>query len=81
MSRISDDPASRPDEENPEWTAETFAEAKPAREVLAKYIGETAAQELLNRRPGRPVKENRKVNQTLRLDADVVEAYRKAGRR
>jgi len=26
------------------------------------------------------VKENRKVNQALRLDADVVEAYRSAGK-
>jgi uncharacterized protein (DUF4415 family) len=72
--------ASRPDEENPEWTAENFARARPAAEVLPQYIGEAATQELLRRSPGRPVQETRKVNQTLRLDADVVEAYRQEGK-
>jgi uncharacterized protein (DUF4415 family) len=28
---------------------------------------------------GRPPKENRKVNQTLRIDPDVLEAYRQEG--
>ena len=32
------------------------------------------------RRRGRPRKASPKVNQTLRLDADVVEAYRRQGR-
>jgi uncharacterized protein (DUF4415 family) len=72
--------ASEPDEDNPEWTAEDFARARPAAEVLPKYIGEEATQELLRRSPGRPTKEVRKINQTLRLDADVVEAYRQAGK-
>jgi len=72
--------ASRPDEDDPEWTAEDFARARPAAEVLPQYIGEEPTRELLRRSPGRPVQEVRKVNQTLRLDADVVEAYRKAGK-
>jgi len=72
--------ASRPDEENPEWTAEDFARARPAAEVLPKYIGGAATQELLRRGPGRPQQETRKVNQTLRLDPDVLEAYRQAGK-
>jgi len=72
--------ASRPDEDNPEWTAEDFAHARPAAEVLPQYIGEEATRELLRRSPGRPVQEIRKVNQTLRLDPDVLEAYRQAGK-
>lgn len=72
--------ASRPDEDNPEWTAEDFARARPAAEVLPQYIGEAATQELLRRGPGRPVQDVRKVNQTLRLDADVLEAYRQEGK-
>jgi uncharacterized protein (DUF4415 family) len=72
--------ASRSDEDNPEWTAEDFARARPAAEVLPQYIGEAATQELLRRGPGRPVQDVRKVNQTLRLDADVLEAYRQAGK-
>jgi uncharacterized protein (DUF4415 family) len=34
---------------------------------------------MIRRRPGRRAKADRKVNQTLRLDADVVEAYRQSG--
>jgi uncharacterized protein (DUF4415 family) len=49
--------ASRPDEDNPEWTAEDFTRARPAAEVLPQYIGEEATRELLRRSPGRPVQE------------------------
>ena len=34
----------------------------------------------LRRGRGRPPKEDRKVNQTLRIDVDVLEAYRQQGR-
>lgn len=73
-------PASRPDEDNPEWTREDFAAARPAAEVLPEYIGETATRTLIRRGRGRPRKLDRKVNQTLRLDPDVVEAYRQEGK-
>jgi uncharacterized protein (DUF4415 family) len=53
MSMPDDDPASRPDEDNPEWTAEDFAEARPALEVIGAVFGAPAA-EALRRRPGRP---------------------------
>jgi uncharacterized protein (DUF4415 family) len=79
MARKRDDRASRPDEDNPEWTAEDFARARPASEVLPKFIGQAATDELLRRGRGRPAKRNRKVNQTLRLDPDVLEAYRREG--
>jgi uncharacterized protein (DUF4415 family) len=34
----------------------------------------------MRRRPGRPEKADKKINQTLRLDADVLNAYRQEGR-
>ncbi len=74
-----DDRASKPDDDCPELTAEDFARARPASEVLPQLIGEEAWQALLQRPRGRPAKPDRKVNQTLRLDPDVLEAYRRQG--
>jgi uncharacterized protein (DUF4415 family) len=79
MGKVSDRRASQPDEENPEVTEAMFAAARPAAEVLPKFIGERATQELLRRGRGRPVKENKKVSQNLRLDPDVLEAYKQEG--
>ncbi len=80
MNKIRDrGRASRPDAENPEVTAEAFAKARPAAEVLPRFIGEKAAQELLRRSRGRPAKENKKVSQNLRLDPDVLQAYKDSG--
>jgi uncharacterized protein (DUF4415 family) len=72
--------ASRPDEDNPEWTKEDFARARPAVEVLPKFIGKKATQVLMRRSRGRPQKADKKVNQTLRMDADVLKAYRREGK-
>jgi uncharacterized protein (DUF4415 family) len=77
--KTTKDRASRPDEENPEWTKEDFDRARPATEVLPEFIGERATQELIRRRRGRPQKADRKVNQTLRLDPDVLESFRQQG--
>ncbi len=79
MANGRDDPASRPDDDNPEWTAEDFANARPASEVLPKFIGEAATQELMRLSQGRPRKPAPKVDQTLRLDPDVVEAFQREG--
>ena len=70
----------RPDEDNPEWTVEDIAKARPAADVLPELIGDKAAQELLRRGRGRPRKDARKVNQTIRIDPDVLEAYRQEGK-
>jgi uncharacterized protein (DUF4415 family) len=78
MSKKKDDAASRPDEDNPEWTREDIRTARPALEVIVEKFGAKAA-EALRRGRGRPAKPDRKVNQTLRLDPDVVEAYRQEG--
>ncbi len=72
------DPASEPDEENPEWTSEDFRRARPALEVIAEVFGPEAAASLARR--GRPAKPDRKVNQTLRIDPDVLEAFRQEGK-
>jgi uncharacterized protein (DUF4415 family) len=79
MAKKIDDRASRPGEDNPEWTSDDFARARPASELLPRYIGRQATDELIRRGRGRPPKLDRKVNQTLRLDPDVVEAYRREG--
>ncbi len=73
-------PSTSIDDENPEWTAEDFARAKPASEVLPKLVGATAAAEMLRQKRGRPVSVNPKAHVNLRLDPDVVAAFRATGR-
>jgi uncharacterized protein (DUF4415 family) len=61
------------DEENPEWTEEMFARARPAREAHGEaFVG-------AQRRPGRPRKTEPKEAVSLRLDADVVRHLRAKG--
>ena len=79
MAKMKSDRASRPDDENPEWTKDDFAKARPAAEVLPEFIGKKATEELMRRGRGRPPKADKKVNQTLRLDPDVLEAFRQEG--
>ena len=66
------------DDENPEWTKEDFARARPAREVLPEIFGKKNAEALLRGR-GRPKLEQPKVAVTLRLDADVLAQLRASG--
>lgn len=62
--------------DNPEWTEEDFARARPASEVLGKE-----AATLLVRKRGRPAKspEERKTQLTLRLSPDLRTAMRSSG--
>jgi len=78
MAKKNDDPASRPDDVNPEWTLEAVRNARPALDVFSDVFGPVAANSLKRGR-GRPPKANKKINQTLRLDADVLDAYRRHG--
>lgn len=73
MSRKSKEPIF--DDDNPEWTAEDFARATkyPAGMKLKDIVEEIA------RARGRPKLDTPKEAISLRLDADVVEAYRKTG--
>jgi uncharacterized protein (DUF4415 family) len=45
-----------------------------------RAAGDKAAQELLRRGRGRLRKDARKVNQTIRIDPEVLEAYRQEGK-
>lgn len=73
-------PSTLIDDENPEWTAEDFTRARPASEVLPKLLGTAAAAEMLRPKRGRPVSTNPKAHVNLRLDPDVVAAFRATGR-
>jgi uncharacterized protein (DUF4415 family) len=64
-----------PDEENPEWTAEDFAAAKPFAEVFP----DLAAKEIARRGRG-PQKAPTKQLISLRLDVDVVQKFRATGK-
>ncbi len=64
------------DDDNPEWTAEDLARARPASEVLPPEV--IAA---FGRMRGRPAKPDaiRKRNVSLRLSPDVLDALRASG--
>lgn len=64
-----------PDEENPEWTAEDFRNAKPFAEVFP----DLAAKEIARRGRG-PQKAPRKQSISIRLDVDVLDKWRATGK-
>jgi uncharacterized protein (DUF4415 family) len=68
----------RTDPDNPEWTAETFRRARPAREVLAGIYGAAMAQRLLRPR-GRPKSEAPSQSISLRLPPDVLARWKAKG--
>jgi uncharacterized protein (DUF4415 family) len=61
-------------DENPEWTQQDFAKAKPALEVLPPDV---IAQ--FKNKGGRPRIENPKEAVKLRIDADVLARFRESG--
>jgi uncharacterized protein (DUF4415 family) len=67
---------SRPDAENPEWTAEEIRRARPLLDVLPK---ETAAAVGRYRGQRGPQKRPTKELISLRVDRDVVATYRATG--
>ena len=67
------------DDENPEWTAEHFARARPAAEVLVEQFGAEAVAQLLKPKLGRPLKEARKRAINIRLSPEVLEHFRATG--
>jgi uncharacterized protein (DUF4415 family) len=67
------------DEENPEWTAADFRRAQPAASVLPELFGAHKAAEMLRPKRGRPASSNPKAHVNLRLDAEVVDAFRASG--
>ena len=68
--------ASRPDAENPEWSSEDVREARPLMEALSSDTAEAIRRYRGQRGPQkRPTKELI----SLRVDRDVVAAYRSTG--
>src|SRR5437870_2664556 len=68
--------ASRPDPVNPEWTRKEIRDARPLLDVLP---GETAAAVRRYRGQRGPQKAPTKELISLRVDRDVVAAYRSTG--
>jgi len=83
------------DDENPEWTEEDFARARPAREVLppALYAALTdkrkphtitlvsdAEDRARQKRMGRPPSANPKQATTIRLPPQVLAAFKATGK-
>ena len=66
------------DEESPEWTAEDFARARPASEVLPHIFGQKVAREMLKPR-GRPRAEFPKERINIRLSHEVIGYFKLAG--
>ena len=64
------------DADNPEWTAEDFTRAKPAKDVLPETI-----YEAINRHRGQrgPQKVPVKKSVTVRLDPDIIDYYKAGG--
>jgi uncharacterized protein (DUF4415 family) len=69
----------RIDADAPEAKAEWFAQARPAKDVLANIVGAEAAKDMLKPRRGRPALDHPKEHVNIRLDADVVGAFRQGG--
>jgi uncharacterized protein (DUF4415 family) len=70
------------DQDNPELTEEFFARARPMIEVMPELVARLEAwqaQERRRRGDRGPQKSPTKVQLTLRIDRDVVEAYRATG--
>ncbi len=67
------------DKENPEWTKEDFQHARPGGEVLPELFGPQVAADMLKSR-GRPKAAETKTHFNIRLDADVLEAFKATGR-
>ena len=65
---IADDP------DNPEWTEEDFKNARPFAEVFPELA------ESIRKARGRPVMEKPKRQISLRLDPDVIDAFKATGK-
>ena len=68
------------DEENPEWTVEDFRKARAAREVLHEIFSKEVADEMLSKKPGRPLGSGVKESKTVRFDRDILDAFKATGK-
>ncbi|HEV3106789.1 MAG TPA: BrnA antitoxin family protein [Trinickia sp.] len=65
-------------DDNPAWGEAEFARARPAEEVLPELFGKEAAAKMVKPR-GRPKSASTKTPLKLRIDPDVVDAYKAQG--
>lgn len=79
MTKQRIDPDHPDFDENPEWTETDFANARPAREVLPELFAPETAREMLKPKRGRPKSDSPKERITIRVDHEVVEAFRRTG--
>jgi uncharacterized protein (DUF4415 family) len=63
-----------------ELTKEDFDRARPASEVLPEILGPEVAAELLKPKSRGPQRKPRKTSTTIRLDVEVLEAFRAMGK-
>ena len=63
-----------------ELTEDDFKRLRPASEVLPELFGAELAAEMLKPKGGRPKSESPKIFTGIRLDADVLEAFRATGK-
>jgi uncharacterized protein (DUF4415 family) len=67
------------DADSPELTKEWFSKAKPATEMLPKLFAKKTANQLLTPKRGRPPSLAAKEHINIRIDADVLNAFKKGG--
>ena len=67
------------DQTAPEASDEWFAKARPAKDVLPGLMGDAAAREMLKPKRGRPPLTAPKQHVNIRLDADIVQSFRRTG--
>jgi uncharacterized protein (DUF4415 family) len=67
------------DKDSPELTEQWFANAKPASKLLPGLVGKDNAEELLKPKRGRPPIASPKEHVNIRLDADIVQAFKRKG--
>lgn len=61
-------------DDNPEWTEEDFARARPASEIMPPHVLAALVRKPMGRPPG-----SNKEQVTLRLDSEVVARFRQDG--
>lgn len=65
--------------DNPEATEDWFSRARPAETILPVLFDEKVAAEMLKPKRGRPVMTMPKTHINIRLDSEVVDAFKQTG--
>jgi uncharacterized protein (DUF4415 family) len=68
----------KPDTDNPAWTAEDLAKARPASDVLKQLFSPERVQSFLTSR-GRPKADVTKVRVGIRLSPEVIAHFKASG--